>query len=483
MSCFKEVSLLLLIAVAVVSAADRNQKDYKVVCYLGSWANYRTGDAKFLIEHIDPFLCTHLIYGFAKLENNKITVYDPYLDLKENWGLGAFERFNNLKKRNPQLSTLIAIGGWNEGSTKYSAMAADAGARATFVQSAIDFCKKYNFDGLDMDWEYPANRGGVPSDKENFVTLLKELKEAFAPHGLLLTAAVSAGKSTIDTAYDIPRVSQYLDFINVMAYDLHGSWEKQTGHNAPLYARDDEPESDKILNVDYAIKYWISKGADSKKIILGMGLYGRSFTLGNPSNTGLGAPATGPGSAGGMTKEPGMLGYNEICLYVKNEGWNEVFVPKVEAPYAYKGNQWVGYDNKKSIEIKVDYAKNNNLGGGMVWSLETDDFRGHCFGQKYPLLTAIATRLNGASVVDQTVPPEERITRKPEVRTTAYPGELFRCTQEGYFRDPSDCSKFYYCVAQGNGEFARHTYSCGENAAFDEITKTCTFRDKIPECK
>nr|WBW70038.1 venom protein [Lampona murina] len=480
MNCLKELCLLVLVAV-VVSAADRNQKPYKVVCYLGSWANYRPGDAKFLIEHIDPFLCTHLIYGFAKLEENEIRPYDTYLDLKVNWGLGAFERFNNLKQRNPQLSTLIAIGGWNEGSKKYSVMAADPNARATFIKSVIAFCKKYNFDGLDMDWEYPANRGGVSQDKENYITLLKELKAALEPEGLLLSAAVSAGKNTIDTAYDIPKVSQYLDFINVMAYDLHGSWEKQTGHNAPLYARDGESEADKILNVDYAIQYWINQGADRKKIILGMGLYGRSFTLKDANNNGLGAPATGPGSPGEMTQEPGMLGYNEICLYLKR-GWTEVFTPGVEAPFAYQGNQWVGYDDQKSIGIKVDYLIKQRLGGGMVWSLETDDFRGKCYGEKFPLLTKLATKLNGNSVISQTVPPEQRTTRQREVRTTAYPGELFRCPEAGYFRDPSDCSKFYYCVAQGNGEFARHTYSCGDNAAFDEVTNTCNFREKVPGC-
>lgn len=119
----------------------------------------------------------------------------------------------------------------------------------------------------------------------------------------------------------------------------------------------------------------------------------------------------------------------------------------------------------------------------MIWSLETDDFRGVCDNEKYPLLAKIATQLNGDSVKDQTVPPEERVTGPPpEVKPTAYPGELFKCTKDGYFRDPSDCSTFYYCVPQGNGEFARHTYSCGENAAFDENTKTCTFKNQVPGC-
>ncbi|GFS46560.1 chitotriosidase-1 [Nephila pilipes] len=469
--------LLLIGALAVYGQSrDRNQKKYKVVCYLGSWANYRGGDGKFLIEHIDPFLCTHVIYGFAKLAGNKIAVYDPYLDLKENWGLGAFQRFNNLKKANPQLSTLIAIGGWNEGSQKYSQMAGDAGARATFVKSCVDFCLKYDFDGLDMDWEYPANRGGQPQDKQNFITLLKELKEAFAPHGLILSAAVSAGRNTIDTAYDIPGMAKYLDFINVMAYDLHGSWEKTTGHNAPLYERPEESESEKMLNVNYAINFWVKSGAPKNKVILGMGTYGRSFTLADASNNGLGAPTTGPGRAGPLTKEPGMLGYNEIC---SDSEWKEVFLSKVEAPYAAKGNQWVGYDNVKSIGIKVDYLIKEQLGGGMIWSLETDDFRGKCGQGKYPLLTTIATKLNGA-VNRPTINPEE-VTKKPDVVVTSNPDGQFRCTKDGYFRDPNNCSVFYFCVKEGQ-DFAKHRYTCGEDAAFDETTSTCTFKNQIPGC-
>lgn len=85
LSIFRTTLLLLFF----LDAVSESSKSYKVVCYLGSWANYRSGDGKFLIEDIDPTLCTHLIYGFTKLSpDNKIAVYDPYLDLKEHWGLG-----------------------------------------------------------------------------------------------------------------------------------------------------------------------------------------------------------------------------------------------------------------------------------------------------------------------------------------------------------------------------------------------------------
>ena len=68
----------------------------------------------------------------------------------------------------------------------------------------------------------------------------QELSAAFKPKGLLLSAAVSAGKSTIEKAYDVPVLGKYLDFINVMSYDLHGHWDKMTGHHSPLYHHPDD---------------------------------------------------------------------------------------------------------------------------------------------------------------------------------------------------------------------------------------------------
>lgn len=92
-----------------------------MVCYYGSWAVYRPGNGKFDVENIDPFLCTHIIFGFTGLaEDNTIMSIDPWNDLYDGGGKGAFYRFVGLKNRNPALKALVAIGGWNEGSEKYS---------------------------------------------------------------------------------------------------------------------------------------------------------------------------------------------------------------------------------------------------------------------------------------------------------------------------------------------------------------------------
>ena len=63
-----------------------------------------------------------------------------------------FEKFNALREKNKKLKTLIAIGGWNEGSDKYSKMVSNANSRKTFVKSVMSFLKKYKFNGLDLDW-------------------------------------------------------------------------------------------------------------------------------------------------------------------------------------------------------------------------------------------------------------------------------------------------------------------------------------------
>lgn len=118
--------------------------------------------------------------------------------------------------------------------------------------------RRYNFDGLDLDWEYPALRGGKPSDKENFVLLVKELKEELKKYRLLLTSALGASKVTIDKAYDVKELTKYLDFMHIMCYDYGGSWDRKVSPNAPL-------SNYGILNV---VSIYIYITCDLKNIII-----------------------------------------------------------------------------------------------------------------------------------------------------------------------------------------------------------------------
>lgn len=196
-----------------------------------------------------------------------------------------------------------------------------------------------------------------------------------------MTAAVGVGPSTVEDAYNVKEMSKHLDFINLMTYDLHGSWEPNTGHHAAFTA-DDE------LNIEWAVNNWLNKGAPANKLVLGMATYGRSFTLESSSNFAIGAPAAGAGTPGDFTKEKGFISYYEVLDLIKS-GAKQHWDSTQQVPYIHKGKQWIGYDNKKSLKIKTDFIKEKKLLGGMVWAMDLDDFQ-----HGYPLIASIADDLN-----------------------------------------------------------------------------------------
>ncbi|XP_023176704.2 mucin-5AC isoform X5 [Drosophila hydei] len=388
-------TLLLLCALAYCMNVASGEG--RVVCYYTNWSVYRPGTAKFNPQNINPYLCTHLVYAFGGFtKDNQMKPFDKYQDIEQ----GGYAKFTGLKTYNKQLKTMIAIGGWNEASSRFSPLVASADRRQQFIKNILKFLRQNHFDGIDLDWEYPAHReGGKSRDRDNYAQFVQELRAEFEREAektgrsrLLLTMAVPAGIEYIDKGYDVPKLNKYLDWFNVLTYDFHSSHEPSVNHHAPLYSLEDDSEYnyDAELNIDYSIKYYLKAGADRDKLVLGIPTYGRSYTLINEESTELGAPSEGPGEQGDATREKGYLAYYEICQALKEDSEWTVVQPNanVMGPYAYRRNQWVGYDDEAIVRKKAEYVVAHGLGGIMFWAIDNDDFRGTCSGKPYPLIEA-----------------------------------------------------------------------------------------------
>ncbi|XP_018011730.1 probable chitinase 10 isoform X2 [Hyalella azteca] len=456
----------------------------KVVCYYTSWSVKRPGAGRFEPENLDPFLCTHIIYAFATMKDYKMAAADR-ADLGDSRKMGMYQRITALKEKNPKLKILLALGGWTFGSKPFRELVSNTYHMNGFVYDSIDFLRKHNFDGLDVDWEYPSGA----DDKANFVRFIMELRTAYEGEAestsnprLLLTAAVPASFEALAAGYDVPELSKYLDYFNVMTYDFHGHWNEEVGHNSPLQPLLTANSYEKKLTVEYSLREWMKQGAPSQKLLMGIPVYGRSFTLADPEQFDIGAAAVKGGKEGRYTAEEGFLSYYEVCDFLYEDNTTLVWDNEQQVPFAYNGDQWVGFDDERSIDIKMSWVKSNKLGGVMVWSMDMDDFRGNCgAGTKYPILNTIQDGLQNYSVALTYEGPYEH--RRNVDGTIAKKDPTVVNCDEGdgiisYHEDKADCTKYYMCEGD-----RKHHMPCPVDLVYNPAGTVCDWPANVPGCE
>ena len=248
---------------------------------------------------------------------------------------------------------------------------ANSKLRATFINNIKNYLIANNYDGADFDWESPANS----TDRTNYLLFISALRIAFnsANSQLLITMAV-----TIDDYYgqwcNYESMTQYIDWYNMMGYDIHGSWISHVGHNAPLYPSKDMHGCGSVNDgINYLNVY---RSIPKNKIVLGIPFYGYEYT-----------EATRYLST---YKTVTQLSYSQILAEVNSGGFVYHWDSGSEVPYYVNTStsKFISFDDTTSIHAKVNYSVGQGLAGISIWELDNDLVSGH-----QPLLEVIGKAL------------------------------------------------------------------------------------------
>ncbi|MFE3475398.1 chitinase C-terminal domain-containing protein [Streptomyces cavourensis] len=453
----------------------------RVIGYFTNWRTGKDGRDPYLVPNIPWTKVTHLNYAFAHVDSaNKLSVgpdspdnastgmtwpgvagaeMDPSLPYK-----GHFNLLTKYKKQYPDVKTLVSVGGWAEtggyfgpdgtrvNSGGFYSMATNADGSVntaginTFSDSAVDFVRKYGFNGVDIDYEYATSMkdAGNPMDHalangrraglvKGYDVLMKTLREkldragaADGKHYLLTVAAPSSGY--LLRGMETYQMQKYLDYVNIMSYDLHGAWNEYVGPNASLFddGKDNELAQAGVyttsqyggvgyLNTDWAFHYF--RGSmPAGRINIGLPYYTRGFKNVQGGTNGLWgkAAATSCPAGSGLTKcgdgavgidnlwhdkddngqeapagsnpmwhaknlEKGIVGdYLTDYGFPANTQLTGTYVRNYDstlvAPWLWNAQKkvFLSTEDEQSVKRKADYVVDQGIGGTMIWELAGD---------------------------------------------------------------------------------------------------------------
>lgn len=392
-----------------------------MVAYFTSWSIYDRG---YNVTDIPADRITHINYAFFGIDGatNTVTIFDPWADTQkvftgaaskgfpdQTWEesargeAGNLGRLRQLKKLYPSVRTLMSVGGWTL-SYNFPKVAGTSASRKTFVTSCITTMKQYDFNGIDIDWEYPE-----AADKTNCSLLLEEFRSQLDAQGAkdnchyLLTLAGPAGSDKL-LNLELARLSSTLDFINIMTYDYHGGWDSTTNHQSPLYMNPADPINAldrERLNISWTVNAYLSAGVPAVKLGLGIPFYGRAWEGVSSAGSGLfqAGPALPSTNVPGNW-EAGMLDYWKVIELERNTAnYRRLWDSASMVPWLYgknlssrtDGGMFVTYDDVESVTGKIAFLKSKGLGGVMFWEL-SGDMRNT--GDPACLIQAIYSELN-----------------------------------------------------------------------------------------
>lgn len=347
----------------------------KIYGYYPEWGVYEAHNY-FTPDKIAWDLMTHISYAFAIIKDGVVITHDTEK------GPELMKELASASEQNG-VTNILSVGGWtnSEDGVFESATSTPEGVEK-LAQSIVDYMIQWKFDGVDIDWEYPDS----DQEKTQFTNLITSLRTKLDDIGkkndryYQLSAAVTVNHNAM--SYINPSVTaSILDSVNVMAYDIHGAFDPITGHNAPLYAN--SQDEDQKLNISSAISEYVNTwGIPKNKLTMGIPFYGRGWGDVQPTEKVAGLPGLFvPGSAtvhGAWDDEGQFTGTNPFYVLqqkLASGQYTRYWDAESHVPYLYNASskEFLTYDDESSIADKVNYIKDQGLGGAIIWDISGDD--------------------------------------------------------------------------------------------------------------
>jgi chitinase len=371
------------------------------------YANYNIADlqANGVAGHL-----SHFVYAFGNVTTNptpSCAIADawadfetPYLPptggISSQWPLfGNFAEILKLKQLNPNLKTVISLGGASSANTSaFVAAAGTPAGRTALAASCIDMFIVGNvgsdwngnitapglFDGFNIDWEFPA-----AADKQNYTALLQEFRRQLnvlsqaTGKQYVLTADSPAGSQNY-VNIDLPNVAKVLDFFTIDGYNYAGSWDTVTNHASPIFDSRRDPNYGQGLDIEDTISAYLKAGVPGKKILLGVPLYGAGWQGVSGANNGLYQASTGPATSpvGDTLATDGVATYHTLQSlpgFSKTFDWRRLAI----SIYNPSTQTFWTYDDPTTARLKMAYIQirvPGGLGGAFAWALKDDDPNG-----------------------------------------------------------------------------------------------------------
>ncbi|MFS0871521.1 glycoside hydrolase family 18 protein [Paenibacillus xylanilyticus] len=311
------------------------------------------------VSEVDLSRMTHINIAFGHIEDGVIQTSH----------LQNMERISTMKKAFPDLKMILSVGGWSAGG--FSEAAATEEGRQKLAASAVLAVTTFGLDGIDLDWEYPCyGEAGIAAsaeDKPNFTLLLKVMRAALTKQGeqddryYMLTIAAGADQYYIDGT-EMDQVQQYLDYVQLMTYDMRGGFQILTGHHTNLYTATGDLYR---ISTDASVQMFLNAGVPQDKLVIGAAFYSRMWKGVPDRNNGLHQMAE---TTGGYGPE-----YTELSeKYIGLNGYIRHWDDEAKAPYLFDGSTFISYDDPESIRAKCEYIIEHDLAGVMFWEYKCD---------------------------------------------------------------------------------------------------------------